>query len=82
MNFKLIKEKWIAFYKRGFMTGLFVLSFVCFIDQTLQTPFFFNKVDSSNIILTLSFIFFGSIFCGIVSFILLVFLSLITIPKN
>ena len=56
MNIKLIKEKWIKFYKRGFLTGLMVLCFLCLIDQTLQTPFFFNKIDSSNFMLTLSFI--------------------------
>ena len=44
MNIKLIKEKWIKFYKRGFFTGLMVLCFLCLIDQTLQTPFFFNKI--------------------------------------
>ena len=81
MNTKLIKEKWMRFYKRGFLTGLLVLSFLCIIDQTLQTPFFFNTIDSNNLILTLSFIFFGSVFCGIISFIFLFFLSFITIPK-
>ena len=45
MNIKLIKEKWIKYYKRGFLTGLFVLSFICLIDQVLQSPFFFNKID-------------------------------------
>ena len=53
MNIKLIKEKWIKFYKRGFLTGLMVLCFLCLIDQTLQTPFFFNKIDSGNFMLTL-----------------------------
>ena len=43
MNIKLIKEKWIKFYKRGFLTGLIVLSFICLIDQLLQNPFFFNQ---------------------------------------
>ena len=81
MNTKLIKEKWMRFYKRGFLTGLLVLSFLCIIDQTLQTPFFFNTIDSNNLILTLSFILFGAVFCGIISFIFLVFLSFITIPK-
>ena len=62
MNIKLIREKWIKFYKRGFVTGLMVLSFICLIDQILQTPFFFNKLDSSNYMLTLSFIIFIFIF--------------------
>ena len=82
MNIKLIKEKWIKFYKRGFMTGLIVLCFLCLIDQTLQTPFFFNKIDSSNIMLTLSFILFGSVFCGIISFIFLIIISIVTVPKK
>ena len=82
MNIKLIKEKWIKFYKRGFLTGLIVLSFICLIDQLLQNPFFFNKIDSTNFLLTLSFVFFGSVFCGILSFIFLILLSFITIPKS
>ena len=82
MNIKLIKEKWVKFYKRGFITGLMVLCFLCLIDQTLQTPFFFNKLDSSNIMLTLSFILFGSVFCGIISFIFLIFISVVTVPKK
>ncbi len=82
MNIKLIKEKWVKFYKRGFITGLMVLCFLCIIDQTLQTPFFFNKLDSSNIMLTLSFILFGSVFCGIISFIFLIFISIVTVPKK
>ena len=45
MNIKLIKEKWIKYYKRGFLTGLIVLSFICLIDQLLQNPFFFNKIE-------------------------------------
>ena len=82
MNIKLIKEKWIKFYKRGFLTGLIVLSFICLIDQLLQNPFFFNKIDSTNFLLTISFVFFGSVFCGILSFIYLILLSFITVPKN
>ena len=82
MNIKLIKEKWIKFYKRGFLTGLMVLCFLCLIDQTLQTPFFFNKIDSSNFMLTLSFVLFGSVFCGIISFILLIFISIVTVSKE
>ena len=81
MNIKLIKEKWIKFYKRGFLTGLIVLCFLCLIDQTLETPFF-NKIDSSNFMLTLSFILFGSVFCGIISFILLILISIVTVSKQ
>jgi len=82
MNIKLIKEKWVKFYKKGFLTGLIVLSLICLIDQLLQNPFFFNKIDSANFLLTLSFVFFGSVFCGILSFIFLILLSFITVPKS
>tara|TARA_B100000131_G_scaffold127658_1_gene124627 strand:- start:58 stop:306 length:249 start_codon:yes stop_codon:yes gene_type:complete len=82
MNIKIIKDKWIKFYKRGFVTGLMVLSFICLIDQVLQTPFFFNKINSENFMLTISFILFGSVFCGLISFIFLIVLSFITVPKN
>tara|TARA_B100000965_G_C18906536_1_gene462652 strand:- start:52 stop:300 length:249 start_codon:yes stop_codon:yes gene_type:complete len=82
MNIKIIKDKWIKFYKRGFITGLMVLCFICLIDQVLQTPFFFNKINSENFMLTISFIFFGSVFCGLISFIFLIVLSFITVPKN
>ena len=83
MNINLIKEKWIKYYKRGFLTGLFVMSFICLIDQVLQSPFFFNKIESINVFLfTLSFIFFGSVFCGMLSFVILVILSLVTVPNN
>ena len=82
MNITLIKDKWIKFYKRGFITGLMVLAFICFIDQILQSPFFFNKLNSDNIMLTFSFIFFGSVFCGIISFLFLIVISIITVPKK
>ena len=82
MNTKLIKEKWIKFYKRGFITGLMVLSFICLIDQILQYPFFFNKLDGGNTLLTLSFILFGSVFCGIISLVILGIMSIITISKE
>ena len=83
MNIKLIKEKWIKYYKRGFLTGLFVMSFICLIDQVLQSPFFFNKIESINgFLFTLSFIFFGSVFCGMLSLVILVILSLVTVPNN
>ena len=78
MNIKLIKEKWKKYYKRGFLTGLFALSFICIIDQVLQSPFFFNKID----LFALSFILFGSVFCGLLSFIILLILSLVTVPNN
>jgi len=83
MNIKLIKEKWTNFYKRGFLTGLLVLSFICIIDQGLQSPYLFIKINSLNVLfLNLSVILFGSVFCGLISLFLLLLLSLITVPKN
>jgi len=83
MNIKLIKQKWMKYYKRGFLTGLSVISFICLIDQVLQSPFFFNKIESFNVFLfSLSFVFFGSVFCGILSLIILIMISLVTVPKN
>jgi len=83
MNITLFKDNWIKYYKRGFLTGVIVLSFLCFIDQTLQTPFFFNKIDSlGTFLFTLSFILFGSVFCGIISLIILAIMSFATILKK
>mgnify|MGYP001251651613 CR=1 FL=1 len=82
MNIKFLKSNWQKYYKRGFVTGLMILCFLCFMDQILKTPFFFSKLNSDNFLLTISFIFFGSVFCGIISFIFLIFISLITVPKK
>ena len=83
MNIKLFKYNWTKYYKRGFFTGITVLSFICFIDQALQSPFFFNKIESLGIfVFTLSFIFFGSVFCGIISLIILAIISFATISKK
>lgn len=83
MNIKLLKNSWMKYYKRGFITGFIVLSFLCFIDQTLQSSFFFNKIVSLDVfMITLSFIFFGAIFCGIISLIILLLISLVTKYKN
>ena len=83
MNIKLLKNNWRKYYKRGFITGLVVLCFLCFVDQTLQSTIFFNKItDLSVFILTLSFIFFGAVFCGILSTTILVIMSLLTTYKN
>ena len=83
MNIKFLKDSWRRYYKRGFFTGLIVLSFLCVIDQTLQSPFFFNKISSINILmLTSSFIFFGSVFCGILSLAVLFIISISTRSKK
>ncbi len=79
MNIDLLKKNWMKYYKRGFLTGIIILSFICFIDQTLKSTFFFNKIDSLNVFMfTLSFIFFGAIFCGIISLFMLLLISLVT----
>ncbi len=83
MNIKLLKNNWMKYYKRGFFTGIFVLSFLCVVDQTLQSPFFFSKITNLSLfMLTLSFIFFGSIFCGLVSLVILFITSLFTVYKK
>ncbi len=82
MNIKLIKDNWRKYYKRGFITGVIVLCFLCLIDQTLQSTFFFNKIDSlSMLLLTLSFILFGAVFCGLVSLLILLVISFVTVYK-
>ena len=68
MNIKLLKNSWMRYYKRGFLTGILVLSFFCIIDQTLQSPFYFSKIESFIILFfNLSVILFGSVFCGLLS---------------
>ena len=82
MNIKLLRDKWRKYYKRGFITGVIVLCFLCLIDQTLQSTFFFNKIDSlSMLLLTLSFILFGAVFCGLVSLLILLVISFVTVYK-
>ena len=83
MNIKLLQDNWRKYYKRGFITGIVILCFLCFVDQTLQSTIFFNKITSFDMaIVTLSFIFFGAVFCGILSTIILVIMSLVTTFKN
>ena len=85
MNIKLLKDNWRKYYKRGFLTGIMVLSFMCFVDQTLtlQSPLVFIKIISLNILLyNLSVIFFGAVFCGILSTVILIIMSLVTTFKD
>ena len=83
MNTKLLQDNWRKYYKRGFITGLVILCFLCFVDQTLQYTIFFNNITNlSGLMLTLSFIFFGAVFCGLLSIIILVIMSLVTTFKN
>ena len=61
MNISYLKNSWIRFYKRGFMTGLLIMSFILVVDQFLANPLFFSKITSFDIFLfILSTIFFGS----------------------
>ena len=83
MNTRLLKDYWRKYYKRGFLTGLIILSFLCIVDQTLQHTFFFNKIsDLNTLMLTLSFILFGGVFCGILSLVILLIISVTTISKK
>ncbi len=82
MNFKLFKNSWMSYYKRGFLTGLIVISIILFIDQILENPLFFQKIYNMQIFfIILSNVFFGAIFCGLISIVILLLLSLITKEK-
>ena len=83
MNIKLLQDNWRKYYKRGFITGIVILCFLCFVDQTLQSTIFFNKITSFGMaIVTLSYIFFGAVFCGLLSIIILVIMYLVKTFKN
>tara|TARA_B100000530_G_C15602493_1_gene346977 strand:+ start:40 stop:288 length:249 start_codon:yes stop_codon:yes gene_type:complete len=82
MNISYFKKSWIRFYKRGFMTGFLIMTFILVVDQFLANPLFFSKITSLDVFLfILSTIFFGSIFCGILSLIFLVFVVVATKEK-
>ena len=82
MNISYFKNSWIRFYKRGFMTGFIIMIFILVVDQFLANPLFFSKITSLDIFLfILSTIFFGSIFCGLLSVIFLVFVVIATKEK-
>ena len=48
MNFRIFGDNWSKYYKRGFLVAFFVLTFMCVVDQTLNTPIFFSKVNNSE----------------------------------
>ena len=80
MNISYFKKSWIRFYKRGFASGFFIMTFILVIDQFLANPLFFNKITSLDVFLFIvSTIFFGSVFCGILS---MIFLALLTIATK
>ena len=82
MNISYFKNSWIRFYKRGFMTGFIIMTFILVVDQFLANPLFFSKITSLDIFLfILSTIFFGSIFCGLLSVTFLVFVVIATKEK-
>ena len=82
MNISYFKKSWIRFYKRGFMTGFFIMTFILVVDQFLANPLFFSKITSLDVFFfILSTIFFGSIFCGLLSLIFLVFVVIATKEK-
>jgi hypothetical protein len=83
MNISYLKNSWIRFYKRGFMTGLLIMSFILVVDQFLANPLFFSKITSFDIFLfILSTIFFGSVFCGILSLVFLLVVVIATKDNN
>mgnify|MGYP001397773007 FL=1 len=83
MNISFFKKSWIRYYKRGFFTGLLIMSFILVIDQFLSNPLFFNKITSLDVFLfILSTIFFGSVFCGILSLFFLMAVVLVTKENN
>ena len=79
MNFRIFGDNWSKYYKRGFLVAFFVLTFMCVVDQTLNTPIFFSKVNNLSILIfTISTIFFAAVFSGLLSLIYLFFISLIS----
>ncbi len=79
MNFKLFGDKWTQYYKRGFLVSFFIISFMCIIDQILNTPLFFSKINNLSILLfTISTIFFASAFCGLLGMIYLLFVAIVS----
>ena len=79
MNFKLFGDKWTQYYKRGFLVSFFIISFMCVVDQTLNTPLFFSKINNLSVFLfTLSTIFFASVLCGLLGMVYLLFVSIVS----
>ena len=59
------------------------MSFILVIDQFLSNPLFFNKITSlDGFLFILSTIFFGSVFCGILSLFFLMAVVLVTKENN
>ena len=76
MNFQIFGDNWSKYYKRGFLVAFFILTFMCFVDQILNTPIFFSKINNLSIFFfTVSTIFFASVFCGLLSLIYLFIIS-------
>ena len=79
MNFKLFGDKWTQYYKIGFLVSFFIISFMCVVDQTLNTPLFFSKINNLTVFLfTVSTIFFASVFCGLLGMVYLLFVSIVS----
>ncbi len=76
MNFQIFGDNWSKYYKRGFLVAFFILTFMCFVDQILNTPIFFSRINNLSIFFfTVSTIFFASVFCGLLSLIYLFIIS-------
>ena len=79
MNISYFKKSWMRFYKRGFATGFLIMTFILVVDQFLANPLFFSKITNLDIFLFIvSTIFFGSVFCGILSLVFLIFVVIAT----
>ena len=82
MNISYLKNSWIRFYKRGFMTGLLIMSFILVVDQFLANPLFFSKIT----VLIFFYLFFQQYFwlslCGLLSLVFLLVVVIATKDNN
>tara|TARA_B100000900_G_scaffold267332_1_gene228265 strand:+ start:713 stop:961 length:249 start_codon:yes stop_codon:yes gene_type:complete len=79
MNISFFKKSWARYYKRGFTTGLFIMSFILVIDQFLDSPLFFSKITSLDVFFFIaSTVFFAAVFCGLISLIILALITIAT----
>lgn len=76
MNINLFSNNWSKYYRRGFLLSFFIISILCVVDQTLDNPFFFSPIDNLTIFfITLTTVFFASVFCGLLNLIFLLLIS-------
>jgi hypothetical protein len=79
MNIRIFGENWSKYYKRSFLLAFFVITFMCVVDQILNTPMFFSRINNLSILIfTIITIFFASVFCGLLSLIYLLIITLLS----